>query len=501
MNWPRLYARGFFLSPDAVDLLEKVEHYQRHELSGAILYADTISDIGVARRDDDWLVSVGKMLPLSTGVIQSRGNDIATELFEILQRHGIDGIQEALYDVGGRYAVLMKSGGETYAYNDAAGHRTVYFNHGQQRIASHFDMLHQLTPVQNLTCPVGSTNMSAHPEGLWDLTENPHIKALLPNHRLDLRQGTQARFGLKEKNPYTHLRWEDRISLISDLWQEQLARVFDWYQTAPVGLSLSGGLDSRTMLAHLRPYVDRIKGFTYTAATTQSGEKPRSFWERTVTTDHDVLLQMRDHLPEDFHVILRPERSNLTEEENSILARNTMRSHGRYFIKPYHELFSDIQSIHLRGNMVEMGRLIRGRPNISGQRNRLAPIIRAVARRRSPDLESYTALFWRKVDEFEYDLLHEDVEYTDAYHWENRSSRWYAEVANETDTVFDSIVPVNVRRIYDLLVSQPIEVRPGAQLQYDLIHHAWPELLAYGINTETDLYSATLRNELRENLS
>src|SRR5699024_11594301 len=99
-------------------------------------------------------------------------------------------------------------------------------------------------------------------------------------------------------------------------------------------------------------------------------------------------------------------------------------------------------------------------------------IIGEVIRRRKPNIQKYRALFWRKVEEFHYDALHEDVEYTDVYHWENRSARWYAEVANETDTVFDSIVPVNVRRNYQLLVSPPIRLRPGVQLQLDLTYHA-----------------------------
>src|SRR5699024_9689377 len=113
-----------------------------------------------------------------------------------------------------------------------------------------------------------------------------------------------------------------------------------------------------------------------------------------------------------------------------------------------------------------------------------------------PTASRYREFFWHKFTEFEYETLHQDIEYTDVYHWENRSSRWYAEVANETDTVFDSIVPVNARRIYELLISQPLEVRPTAQLQRDLIHHAWPELLAYGINTEDDLYTTSLRDQL-----
>src|SRR5699024_1657308 len=67
------------------------------------------------------------------------------------------------------------------------------------------------------------------------------------------------------------------------------------------------------------------------------------------------------------------------------------------------------------------------------QRDRLAAILEEVVRRRRPSLEAYTKFFWAKVEEFQYESLHDDVEYTDVYHWENRSSRWYAEISNETD--------------------------------------------------------------------
>ena len=145
-----------------------------------------------------------------------------------------------------------------------------------------------------------------------------------------------------------------------------------------------------------------------------------------------------------------------------------------------------------------MGRLIRGNTALPEQRDRLAAILEEVVRRRRPSLKAYTKFFWAKVEEFQYESLHDDVEYTDVYHWENRSSRWYAEIANETDTVFDSIVPVNARRIYQILTSPNANVRRGAQFQTDLIHRAWPELLAYGINSEEDLYTTTLRQQLTE---
>ena len=500
-HWPRLYARGFFLGDHPVDFLEDLPHFERYNLSDAVLYIDTIAELGVATSGDDWVVTIGKMLPLSTGIIQSRGASIADELFALLQRDGFPGVETALYDVGGRYAVLLKTGGSIYAYNDAAGHRTVYFDHAQQRIASHFDMLHRLTEVEELVCSVDSKNHQTSPDGMWDLTENPYIRALLPNQRLKLATGTQTRFGLIQPNPYRALRWADRIELIHRLWHEQLNHVFALSPEAPVGVSLSGGLDSRTVLAHMRPHLERTRAFTYTSQNIDTGQEPRTFWQRTMVTDHNVLQQMQDHLPQDFHVLVKPTVANLTAQETEILQRNAMRNHGWPFVRMYKEIFPDINSIHVRGNFVEMGRFIRGRLDLPNKTDRLDQVVKEVIRRRKPSAKRYREFFWNKVDEFQYDLLHDDVEYTDVYHWENRSSRWYAEVANETDTVFDSIVPVNVRRIYDLLVSPRVEVRPAAQLQYDLIHHAWPELLAYGVNNEDDLYTTTLREQLLEKLN
>lgn len=495
-TWARLYARGFFLGTSSVASLEELEHFQRYDLTGYRLYADKITEIGVATHGNNWLVTIGKLLPLSTGVIASRGKNIATDLFELLQREGFEGLERALYDIGGRHALLIKFDNEIYAYHDAGGHRTVYFNPDRQHIASHFDMLHRLTDVEKVSCPLESQRSDASPERLWDLTGNPHIRALLPNHRLHLGENKQPRFGLMHPSPYKNVSWTEKIETIHQLWHEQLEQLLAMNPGNPLGVSLSGGLDSRTVLAHMKPYLENVRAFTYTSEHVRTGKTSNSFWHKTMVTDHNVLAQLQDHLPEGFHVLIKPKASQLTNDDRAVMQRNTIRNHGRHLVPMYKDIFPDINSIHVRGNFVEMGRLIRGRLDIQGQKARLSTLIRVVARRRRPNMERYPKLFWSKVDEFEYDLLHEDVEYTDAYHLENRSSRWYAEIANETDTVFDSIVPVNARRIYDILTSPRADVRPGGQLQIDLIHRAWPELLAYGINDEKDHYTASFRDEL-----
>lgn len=256
-------------------------------------------------------------------------------------------------------------------------------------------MLHQLTDVEAYLCPVDSKNSDTSPDGMW---VSPRTRTLRPYCRTT---GSTYRKALSRASvswiptPYKDVGWTDKIETIYQLWHEQLQQLFDMSPDNPVGISLSGGRDSRTVLAHMKPYLDQTRAFTYTASNVEIGVAPKSFWQRTMVTVHNVLAQLEDHLPEDFHV---------------------------------------------RGNFVEMGRLIRGQLDIPDQRDRLAPIIREVGRRRRPNMDVYPEFFWAKV-----------VEYTDVYHLENRSSRWYAEIANETDRVFDSIVPVNVRRIYDVL--------------------------------------------------
>src|SRR5699024_12805434 len=118
------------------------------ELTYDRLYADANPETGMARDGDDWSVTLGKLLPLPTGDIPATSKDIADELLRFLQHNGLQGVETALYDIGGRHAIILKTGGKLYAYHDAAGHRTVYFNTDQRFVASHFDMLDRLTGEQ-----------------------------------------------------------------------------------------------------------------------------------------------------------------------------------------------------------------------------------------------------------------------------------------------------------------------------------------------------------------
>lgn len=100
-EWMRLYARGFYLGPRTVGFLEDLKHYRRHDLSGAVLYVDEVAGTDIFHHGDDWLITIGKLLPLTTGLIAPESNRVAEELFTLLQREGLAGVESALYDIGG----------------------------------------------------------------------------------------------------------------------------------------------------------------------------------------------------------------------------------------------------------------------------------------------------------------------------------------------------------------------------------------------------------------
>src|SRR5690606_22877720 len=126
-------------------------------------------------------------------------------------------------------------------------------------------------------------------------TLNPEVKILLPNHRLHLQRDRHSRYGLISANPYKEVPWLEKIEVIHQLWNEQLEQLFEMSpEDTPIGISLSGGLDSRTVLAHMKPYLHKTRAFTYTARNVRTGEKPRDYWQQTMVADYKILSAMMD---------------------------------------------------------------------------------------------------------------------------------------------------------------------------------------------------------------
>lgn len=478
----RLYARGFFLAPQPVPFMDEIPHYHSAALPGHILYLDELSDVATAVEGEDWVVVVGKAWPLSSGQL-AEDVDVPSSMLGEMRTGGVAAVERALYDVAGRYALLARVGGKVFAWNDAAGTRSVFFNASQQQVASHYDMLERSASEGRRREPFGS---AVGVNLMLDLTRHSHVEALIANHRLELSAARQVRFHGSSANPTKRSNLEERLGMIEQLWREQLDRLV--MLGHPVVLSMSGGLDSRTMLAMARHHKSRFRSFTYTSETAVEGSPPRNAWERVMVVDHQVTQSLSEFLPERHTVIVR-RASTWPDENKATLSRNSTHVHGRWLLPAYLGLYPDPRTVHYRGNLFEIGRSYWGSaaPD-EAPLTTLSRMLQAHTPKSQVPSAQIDALVRSRGEHLGYTALHADHEVGDMAYWEFRHSRWYSQVLNETDTAFDTVTPINVRRILDIFLSFPVADREKAWVQRELIYRNHSTLLFQGINEPTDLY-------------
>lgn len=480
-----LYSRGFFYGPRTIELLEELDHFRTIRLPGATLQHDEVTEVDVAYMGDDFVAVVGKTFALSTGALTPKSTAPAQELLDLAARDGLDAVERALYDLAGRYAVIIRVGGQTYVYNDAAATRTVYFDAKRGHVSSHFDILERVGDPEAVHPTYSKTVALTF---WWDQTLNTDIRALIANHRLHLEDGHLTRFHLIAENPFKDLSHEERMQLVEDLWDEQIQWMISLNK--PLAMSVTGGRDSRFTLAMAGEHKDHFQSLTYTTASAIRGEEPTSRWASVMQTDHDVVEKLRPFIPKAHAFVVHAERNAWGKANIATLERNTTDRHGRWILPGYLSLFPRRDSIHYRGNLLEIGRYYLGRLDV--HQSDVASVHRVVQSgvAKQPDEVKEEAAYRadQGMETLEYAAVHEDYPWVDVFYWENRHSRWYGPVLNETDIVFDTISPFNVRRIIELFLSYDVKDRKGAFLQMELIYRKNPFLLFYAINENTDLY-------------
>jgi len=487
LSGPMLYARGYYFGPDSRDELDHLSHFVRRELPGFVVQHDEVLECDAHLSGDDFVVVLGKAFPLTTGEIPSAAPSVAEALWSEFATGGVDAVERALYDLAGRYAIILHADGRTAAYNDAAGTRSVFYDASQRRISSHYDILvRDADPAlsdQRLPAAIG-------PQVRWTNTAHKSIRALIANQRLELETGSQSRFFPISENRAATLSHEARVELLERLWGEQL----DWLESlkVPLAMSVTGGMDSRFMLAMAEGRVDAFRALTYTTPEALRGEAPKDRWSEVMYGDQEIVKKLSPFLPEDHSFICRTKDAAWVRAGKGVLDRNSVSPHGRWILPGYLTLFPQRDSVHYRGNLLEIGRFYQGQLGsaISGT-ERLKRLTQASAKKYGPDVvESAMAHLRGGMRQLSYDAVHESYKYPDLYYWENRHSRWYGQVLNETDVAFDTITPFNVRRIIDLFLAYDVRDRKAGFLQREMIYRRNPPLTFYGFNESSDLYRA-----------
>ena len=400
-------------------------------------------------------------------------------------------IERALYDICGRYAVLVCDGEALYVYNDACGTRSVFYNAQRLEVSSHYFLLRE-SAKDRQERRLYSTNPV--PELFWNETRHPDLRMLLPNHRLNLLAGETTRFYPLEANDFKQLSVESILDQIELLWDEQLDRMFDTGE--PVVLSMTGGLDSRTLLAMAEGRLEKLASFTYATANSFVNAPGPNPWARALTLDYEIVQKLSRFLPKGHRYIgLAPDSAEdpnnaWVNEHIDTLWRNSTIAHGRRILPGYLNLFDNPLTIHYRGSLMEIGQLWFKNPG-EDRDEALSRILLEKTSEGKNDQQETIPFARQKMKELGWDLIHSDYDLTDFFYWENRGSQWYSQVLNETDVAFDSLTPINTRRVLDLFLALDEEKRKSAWAQRELIYRRNPFLLFVDINGPSDLYRRT----------
>lgn len=477
-----LYPYGFVFTDKEYENIPK--YYKRHNILDKYIYFyDERSPSVIYINESDFVIIHGNFKHV--GLQESiNSNDLAKSLCK-LYKNDYSSFLDTLDFIGGRFAIIIGTGNKIEVFNDATAMRSVYYTTDHQNfVASHFNLLKDNvhTETFQLARKYGAIDFT------YDRSPALNIRAIMPNFKLDFKSKELNRFFPRENNKYKKLDVEERYQLFERLWKVQVDYFISKFED--IAFSLTGGNDSRISLSMLKEHKDKIRMFTYASVT--NTEDVSDKFEKSHDNDRRILEQMKNNLDlnHEFY-FFKDNKFEFTDEEMSALMKNVFRSHGRFLVAYYMKSFPKEQSLHIRANLMEIGRAFLISPtdknNIESVNSSFIPYALNKTRKKKgniTDLREYTA---EQNEKFYSENLY-DYHRLDLAFWETRMGRWHAEIVNETDIAFQSLIPYNMRALIDISLSFPYEIRKSIKFFRDLINRNYPVLNFFGYNNFNNLY-------------
>ena len=192
---------------------------------------------------------------------------------DILDAADADGLPEVLDRLSGSFAVIAARDGRTSIYHDALGSRTMFYRRaGAFAVASHPEIFfHSFGDGRrpDMMDLIGSTWFGSMPRAFLptDATIFDGVYALLPNQRYDVDRRVVRR--IWPRRPRQSGRSFDAFFPVFDEYLRALANHVRDRRTV---LAITGGIDSRLLIASLRHYDVPFRTVTWTTFNYQEWE-------------------------------------------------------------------------------------------------------------------------------------------------------------------------------------------------------------------------------------
>ncbi|MGV0379123.1 hypothetical protein [Corynebacterium lehmanniae] len=459
------FVGGFVLSEGD---LGEVANFRKQKLPNGLNWwsDDAVSEEFVQGDSENFLLIRGHWSLTSP---KGEGKDTASYLLARAQ-DDLDKFHEELEYLSGRYVILVGLSGKTYLYNDTLGARTVYYSVENRIVASHLRILQDLDDYENFEVEKGLKVVQ------WaaDFTPAKGIFNLLPNFFLELPSFEVSRFYPRRENPFLAADRDEKYAEIERIWHCSQRSYFE--DNPDVAFSITGGIDSRLVLAMAKPYWHKLTGYTY--GEPSHGKKRGAggtFYRRTMLSDDRIVrvllesVQFKDHIFIDV-----TNRAAVGKDLLGLLEKNSYGSHGQHLVASYQEIFRTGKWLNIRGNAIELARMAHAKPGFNGR-------VTSAQREFPADVDARLEYLGYRSNFHGYgkQLL---------FYWELRHGKWLGEIHNELDAAFDTWIPAANRRILDLMSAFPEDELKSGIVIRDLIERNAPELNWQPVNSGQSLY-------------
>ena len=246
---------SYFLSKDKNVLFEKHLEFPFHHL---ILSYSKNTDVIVKQCNGEAIFIIGFC-------VDSQGEVSREDIPDFLLENGdgkIDSILHLSERLAGKYVIIYANAKSVYLFGDSICSLPIYYDLNGSCVSCYDTLIAKFSGYEvskrALDVRLNSDFFQPLP---YDMTLYDEIKCLLPNHYLDLINKKVFRFAPKSLPKKTDEREIDEIinhtvHLIENIVDEYLK----YYE---VVCPLSGGLDSRFVLAFLKKRASEISTFTF----------------------------------------------------------------------------------------------------------------------------------------------------------------------------------------------------------------------------------------------
>ncbi len=388
-------------------------------------------------------------------------------------RHMLDALlvsEERFFDTidqyCGRHVILYGKKDKPRIVTDATGMRTVFYAAEGGVVASHPRLVEETLggEIIRIDLPFRYGFPGNH-------TPYVRTRLLTPNTLYDFVKAKVVRFW--PRGPIKELTPQEAAEIVLKRAETALKRAA---MGRRVSLSITAGLDSRTVLALALHSGIQFDGYTYDRG-------------KRTSIDCEVARELARISGITHNVVPTP--TSAPEELKGLLNRTTYYNHHHSVITPMQQHFASNDILTVTANLLEIGRFFYKGQNYADKLPENPESMSELAlaatnwseremdeMRGSKNKNLIPEYFSDFIRDTNFNAARGILDSRDQFYWEHRMSAWHGMILLERDFYADCFIPFNSRSIFEVLLGVPEADRKNSTVFKMLIDKCAPQLLS-----------------------